>query len=591
MTETKNWLIQKIEENVYKITNLENGKMIAENLRDPRQKTYLFQNLKKIGFNKTERGKILTEIENLQDPKIKKKEEKKITEQNWRFLFEQRNLGQQSVEVLTKLALKKRGEATETIVKNITQEKYIYTTRDDERAEMWIYHEGIYIPQAKTYIKEYCRQVLGNAYTTSLANDVIAKIETDTYIDQKKFFSEKNLEEIATKNCLLNVVTKETRNFTPKEIFFNKIPIEFDEDKDCPAIKKHFVEVLKNSQDLPVIQELFGFLLLKEYRYEKAFMFIGTGRNGKGKTIDLMKSFLGPENCASVPLQQFEDDNFAKGEMFKKMANLAGDLDSRALKHTGSLKTLTGRDLISAARKFLPRVHFVNYAKMVFAANQIPQTYDLSPAFFMRWIMLEFPYTFLTEEEINNLAIEEQTNCKIRDPEISKKIQTEEELSGLLNFALEGLGRLIKKKDFSYSKSTEEVKKMWIRKSDSFAAFLMDCVVEDHDSITTKQELRFAYGKYCQDHKLKMVSDKSIKHTLTTTYAVSEDREKIEGERVYLWHGIKLVEDKDELEKWLDKKVQEEQEKQKEEQKNDEIKKEELEKDNGGNKPIYDLNA
>lgn len=535
------WSIQQTADKTYKITNHEKGTSCIVTTATEEQKTQVFQGLDKIGFNKTERGKIYDE---LMKKEHKPKEEKQMTEKNWEFIFEQKNLAPMSVKVLAKLALRRRGEATETLVERILEEKHIYTTRDDERAEMWIYHEGIYIPQAKTYIKEYCRQVLGDAYTTTLANDVIAKIETDTYIDQKEFFGNIHEEEMATENGLLNIITRELRQFTPKEIFFNKIPIKYDPKEECPAIKKHFTAVLKNEEDLPVVQELFGYLLLKEYRFEKAFMFIGTGRNGKGKTIELMKAFLGIENCASVPLQQFETDNFAQGELFNKMANLAGDLDARALKHTGSLKTLTGRDLISASRKFLPRVHFVNYAKMVFAANQLPVTYDLTPAFFMRWILLEFPFVFLTEEEIKELPEKDQKNCKIKDPEIVKKITTDSELSGLLNFALDGLQKLLKQKDFSYSKSTEEVKTMWLRKSDSFAGFLMDCVEESEDVTPkiSKQDLRKAYAVYCRKHKLKMVSDKQINFTLTTTYAVSEEREMVDGVRKSYWYGIKFKE-------------------------------------------------
>jgi len=38
------------------------------------------------------------------------------------------------------------------------------------------------------------------------------------------------------------------------------------------------------------------------------------------------------------------------------------------------------------------------------------------------------------------------------DPDIIEKLTGEDELSGLLNFALDGLDRLLEKKDFSYSK-------------------------------------------------------------------------------------------------------------------------------------------
>ena len=45
--------------------------------------------------------------------------------------------------------------------------------RDDKQKELWTYHEGIYIPQGQSYIYEFVRTLLGNAYSTFLANQVI----------------------------------------------------------------------------------------------------------------------------------------------------------------------------------------------------------------------------------------------------------------------------------------------------------------------------------------------------------------------------------------------------------------------------------
>lgn len=444
-------------------------------------------------------------------------------------------------DVLANLAMKRPREATELIVEEILGKNKIYSTRDDERSEMWIYSEGIYIPQAKTFIREFCRDILGNAYNSHLGNEVITKIEADTYIDQKEFFGNNILKEICVKDGILNLKTKEITPFTEDKIFFNKHPITYDPKKDCPCIKKHLKAVLKNKEDLPVMEELLGFLLWKEYTIEKAFMFVGEGRNGKGKTLELMKRFLGAENCVNIPLQQFETDPWALGDLFGKLANLSGDLDKRALYKTGAFKNLTGRDLISASRKFLSRVHFENYAKMIFCANELPITYDTTLAFWNRWVLLEFPYIFLSQKELDNLpAEEEKGNYKLADPDIIEKLTTDEELSGLLNLALEGLKRLLKQKDFSYSKSVSEVKEMWIRKSDSFAAFLMDCIEEDYEGKITKQELRKAYSLYCKDHKVTMSGDKTIKQVLTTTYGVSEDRIRSGDKDYTFWSGIRF---------------------------------------------------
>ncbi|HUV72308.1 MAG TPA: phage/plasmid primase, P4 family [Clostridia bacterium] len=472
--------------------------------------------------------KALKHIEQKKAEEIKKIEEK----------YDLKSL---SFDIITKIAAKKRSEATEALVKKILEQEHIYTTRDDEKSEMWIYRNGIYVPQAKTYIKETCRKILGEVYNVSLGNEVISKIEAGSYVEQDKFFENKNIEEIAIENGILNIITKELTGFTPEKTFFNKLPIEYNPNAECENIKKHFKAVLKYEEDIPVIEEIFGYLLLREYKIEKAFMFVGTGRNGKSKTLELMKRFIGIDNCASIPLQHFENDQFAIGELFNKMANIAGDLDKKALKNTGDFKTLTGRDLISASRKFLTRVKFINYAKLIFACNELPTTYDLSHAFFARWVVLEFPYTFVTQEEFDKIEdVEEKSKNKIQDTNIIEKIATAEELSGLLNLALNGLERILDNKDFSYSKNTDEVKRFWMRKSSSFQGFLMDCIEEDWESQTLKIELRHAYSDYCRKHKLTSVSDKAIKIILETTLGATDERRSIEREQVPVWVGIRL---------------------------------------------------
>lgn len=439
-------------------------------------------------------------------------------------------------KVLDLLLQKKRNTATELIVKYIKKNNYIYTTRSDEKAEVWVYNEGIYTPNGKTYIKEVSRLILDKTFTTHLGNEIVNKIIADTGIDSDEFFRSNYIDEVAIENGILNIITREINEFDPKKIFFNKLPIKYEVDKDCPFIKKHFKEVLKHENDSLIIQELFGYLLLKQYRYEKAFMCTGTGRNGKSKSVELMKRFLGIDNTVSIPLQHFETDSFAMGEMFNKMANLGSDISSKSLKETGNFKALTGRDMISAARKFLPRVNFENYAKMIFCANELPRTDDISNAFFERWIILDFPYTFLPMDEIN--LTDDKTNLKEADPEIIDKLTTEEELSGLLNWSLEGLNRLIKNKGFSNSKTMDNVKNTWFRKSNSFSGFLMDEIEENFDSRITKEELRMAYSLYCRKHKLTMVGDKTVKSTLTTTYSVTEDRWREEGKQIPYWKGI-----------------------------------------------------
>tara|TARA_R110000787_G_scaffold203159_1_gene313678 strand:+ start:1312 stop:2712 length:1401 start_codon:yes stop_codon:yes gene_type:complete len=445
-------------------------------------------------------------------------------------------------EVLTQLAIKERGKATELLVEHIERNQKIYTTRDDVKTEMWIYQEGIYVPQGKSFIREYVRKILGQAYTGHICNEVIAKIETDTFINSEDFFVNKYLNEIPIENGILDIKKETLTPFTPSKIFFNKLPITYDPDAECPNIENHLKEVLKSEDDVKVFYEIVGFCLYKDYFLEKMVMFVGDGRNGKGKTIDLIRRFLGLSNCSSVPLASLSDNSFRVSELFGKMVNLAGDLSNTSLKETGMLKQTTGRDLIGAKRKFLNEIKFINYSKHIFACNDLPKVYDMSDGFWERWMVFEFPYKFIPKSEFDALKENEIKNHKLMDTDLINKISSPEELSGLLNKALEGLQRILQNKEFSYSTGSDEIKKMWVRKADSFIAFCYDIVEEDSQGMITKSNLRKAFFKYCKKHNLKGVSDKSIAITLQEMYGIVDSRLS-DLQRTLIWEGIKLKTD------------------------------------------------
>ncbi len=444
-------------------------------------------------------------------------------------------------KILNLIATEQEDQASELIAKKIEEKYYIYSTRNDIKSEVWVYRNGIVVPNGKSLIEFLCRRWMGEAYNTKRANNVIAKIKADTQIEEDFFFNKQNenLDEIPVRNGILNIFTRKLSPFTHEKIFFNKLPVTYDPEAKCPAIEKFFNDVLAKEDDKKVMFELIGFSLLKEYRYEKAFMFVGDGRNGKGKTINLIKRFLGPQNYSSVPLDQFNTSSSGIHELFGKLINLAGDISPTALKDTGLLKQLCGRDNINAKRKYLRDLSFENYAKLIFAANELPRVYDFSMGFWSRWILLEFPYTFVGEKEFNKRG--ENLLIKRADPSIIDKISTDSELSGLLNQALDGLERLEKNKGFSYTKGTSDVKTMWVRKSDSFTAFCMDFLEETDNGYITKKTLRSTFHKFCRLHKLKGASDTSIKVTLESLFGVSEIR--VDGSfGEWAWSGVKFKE-------------------------------------------------
>jgi len=235
------------------------------------------------------------------------------------------------------------------------------------------------------------------------------------------------------KNGLINIEDEEIKiqPHDPTQIHLYQIPVDYTPGVEPKKILKFLSEVLK-PDDIPVFQEILGNLLYRDIRFHRGVMAYGSGRNGKSVAMDLIEAFLGQINCVSIPLHALQYDKFAVANLFGKLVNKCSELSPEELRHTEKIKALISGDPVSGEFKNKDRFEFRPKAKMIFCCNTLPEIKDLSYAFWERWILLDFPNKF------------EKDDPKT-DPYIIKKITTPEELSGLLNWALVGLKRIIKK--------------------------------------------------------------------------------------------------------------------------------------------------
>jgi P4 family phage/plasmid primase-like protien len=404
------------------------------------------------------------------------------------------------------------------LAEELMQEYRFITMKDTD--VVYVFNDGFYQPYGEILIKQQCKARLGKEYRKNRAEEVIDYIKVSTYINRKE--EPPNLIPLA--NGILDLNTMELNPYSPDSMFFNKIPVEYDPKADCPNIKRFLNEVTATKEDIDILLEVIGFCLYREYIIAKALMLVGGGSNGKSTFLNLLKAFLGKENVSGRSLQELEENRFAKADLHHKLANIYADLPDKALWRTGTFKMLTGRDLITAERKFQHSFTFENYAKLLFSANKVPEAYDDSDAFFRRWLIIVFPNQFINEKA---------------DPYILQKLTTPEELSGLLNLVLPALKRLLEKGQFSHSKITEEIREDYIRKSSPIAAFVMDCLEVDSDAFIIKQDLYSAFAAYCRERKIPCVTKDTFFKNLPQHIPVIDHRPKINGARVVTFKGIR----------------------------------------------------
>lgn len=405
------------------------------------------------------------------------------------------------------------------------------TMRDND--EIYHYEDGVYKKDEKKVYEE-AKELLGQALTTHAKAEMLLHFKIASYFEREKLDSNINL--FCLENGVFDVEKMELLPHSPDHLLSVKVPVTYDKDADCPAIKKFLSEVL-DPDDILIVQELFGYCLYKRYRFHKGFMFMGSGSNGKTTTINLIERFLGEENCSGEALQSLENNRFASAVLFGKLANMNPDLPSTAMKQTSVFKSATGEDMMTGENKFGQRFTFTNYAKMIFATNKPPEIIDDIDAVWRRWIPLNFTRTF---------------SDKLANTNLINELSTPEELSGLFNWAIEGLKRLLANNGFSFSKSWEEVRDWYVRLSSPEKSYIEKCIGADPTGFIPKEEIYGKFLQFCKDNKLTTKSDKVFFQRLKECYpGMSSSRITLpDGTRKNCWTGIAyIIEEKEENDK------------------------------------------
>lgn len=430
------------------------------------------------------------------------------------------------------------------IVSNYIIDEYkLKTIRDAKGDEYWYKLNSVFVPNGRTIIIETCYDFFGKHMYSGLISKVELLTKAKTYVDPSLFFGSVCKTHIGVANGLLNLDNYEIED-NPKCAgnIFVRIPIVYNKTQTCPHFEKFLEDILEKPEHVNTIQELMGFCLLPEYKYEKMFIFTGIGRNGKTKLISIFKTFLGAHNCTSHSLQTLQNKEYCLAELHNKLANVGGDISNEALKSTDIIKQITGQDLISANRKFKDYIQFISFAKQIFACNELPIIYDSSLGFWNRINRLDFPYVFYEQGEYDKLTTEQLKYGKLRDENILDNILTTEELSGILNFALQGLFILRHQKEFSNSTETEKIRNEWLRKTSSFYSFVADMFDFDTSSQINSDQLNELYDIYCEYFVLEQVpANQRTEHVRRFSgKPVTVNQKKIDGEKHYVWKGIRL---------------------------------------------------
>lgn len=401
--------------------------------------------------------------------------------------------------------------------------KYRFMTVNDE---LYVYKDGIYSKDGDTIIEKVSEHILGDKLTANMVNEIVLHVKRRSYPD-----NEINLPDyLPLKNGLLNLEDLTFQQFNPDVFLTYKIPTKYDSNADCPKFKKMLSEIFEDDENkIKLMQEIFGYCLCPSMPAQKSFWVYGSGANGKSTIFNILIAMLGRQNVSSISLYEIEYQRFALADLNGKLANILGEPSPKKLEKSNNFKKLTGGDLISADRKNQSRIEFVNTAKMIIYANQYPAISDTSDAFWRRIIVLKFTHKF---------------DEKMARKEAWKDIaDDEDEMAGVLNWAIDGLKRLKENNWIFTTGEDNNDRREFMLNSNPEMIFIEEQCVLDAEGWTSNDELWLEYSNWCDDAGVKMMEKNVFFKFISNQPGIINEKRTIAGVRRYGKKGIRLKKD------------------------------------------------
>jgi putative DNA primase/helicase len=249
------------------------------------------------------------------------------------------------------------------------------------------------------------------------------------------------------------------RPFNHSDFITYQLPFEYNPQANAPIFEAYLNKVLPDKERQRVLAEYLGFVFIKHgsnsLKEEKALILYGTGANGKSVFFEVVNALLGNDNVSSYSLQSLTDNNgYFRAKLANKLVNYASEINGNL--EASIFKQLVSGEPVEARLPYGQPFILKQYAKLIFNCNELPKDVEHTNAYFRRFLIIPFDVTIPELEQDKNL------HTKI----------IENELSGVFNWVLDGLSRLLEQRRFSECMASQDAIEQYKLESNSVQMFL-----------------------------------------------------------------------------------------------------------------------
>jgi putative DNA primase/helicase len=267
---------------------------------------------------------------------------------------------------------------------------------------------------------------------------------------------------------------------------------DYDPDATCPRYEQFLSEVLvKEEQDengqwvtdfelCQLYQELKGYSLTNDTKFEVMTWLAGEGGNGKSVEIATTQKLLGPL-CASIDFQTIGmPGNYDLSDIPGRRVIFSTESERGGKVAEGYLKRIVSGERIKARPIYGSQFEFNSVSKVWWAMNDKPIIKDTGNSIWRRLKLIPFNRTF-TEQD--------------KDPELGQKLEAEQ--SGILNFALDGLRRLRQRGKLPEAAAVTKAIAEYRQETNAVSQWRDERTVSLNAPVTLSSELHTDYREWC----------------------------------------------------------------------------------------------
>lgn len=383
---------------------------------------------------------------------------------------------------------------------------------------LYYYENGEYITDPDKFIRMVYNYCPGKK--TAYVKEVIDQINARTKLipDDKTF-------DIKLKNGILRdgqFIEVNYTDFTPYNI-----PIEYDpEIKPIQEVDDYLNHLTNSDEDYKKhVLEMLGHCLIVDKEVKrmlgKFFILVGSGGNGKGTLLSIIRAILNIKNCSALSIKKITDERYFN-ILSGKLANLGDDIHDEPINNEQMkiLKNISTCDFVEMRKLYKDATSIEMTPTLIYTSNHVLKSFEKGDSYKRRVVWMPM-----------------FTKVEKKDKRFISKITSKQALKYWLKLVVDGYFRLYQNEAFTKCEALEKYNQRYHEDNDTTLEFVLDLVPED---IIGKRapEVYGLYTNWAEENGLNVLSSRALKATIRKIHLLEIKAKKINKKTAKVYNPI-----------------------------------------------------